>query len=126
MKEIITDQSTVLTCIRCPLGCQVSAWKGADGTVIVTGNGCPRGAEYAMKELTSPTRVLTTTVRVLEGKHPVVPVKTNGDVPKGKIMDCIAQLKEIELKAPVKAGTIVIENIADTGVAVITTAAVLG
>ncbi len=48
-----------LTCITCPMGCQLTATL-ENGTVTdVTGNNCPRGAQYAREELTTPMRMLT-------------------------------------------------------------------
>lgn len=119
------EQKKELVCIRCPLGCRLLVDVEKDGTLSVSGNGCMRGEEYAKKELTAPTRMVTTTVRVKNGNRPVVPVKTAGDIPKEKIMDCIARLKEIELKAPVRQGAVVVQNIEGTGVDIITTGAVL-
>ena len=40
-----------LTCIRCPIGCSLQVEMNGDEVVNVTGNNCPRGAEYARKEL---------------------------------------------------------------------------
>lgn len=46
----------------------------------------------------------------------MLPVKTVSDIPKGKIFDCIRALKQLEVKAPVRIGEIVLKNAADTGV----------
>ena len=59
-----------LICIGCPMGCPIVV-KMEDGKVTsVTGNTCPRGEAYARKEVTDPTRIVTTTVRVADGKVP--------------------------------------------------------
>lgn len=55
----------------------------------VTGNTCKRGADYGKKEVTDPTRIVTSTVRVQGGTLPVVSVKTRGDIPKSSVMDCV-------------------------------------
>ena len=55
-----------LTCIRCPIGCQLTVDVNGD-EVTVTGNSCPRGAEYGKKEVTAPTRIVTSSVRVSGG-----------------------------------------------------------
>lgn len=115
---------TELICIRCPLGCMLTATEKEDGTYSISGNSCNRGAEYALKELTSPARIVTTTVRVSGGSKLVVPVKTKEDIPKNKIMDCIRELKRIECKAPVQIGDVVVENVAGTGVSIVATASV--
>ena len=78
-----------LTCIRCPMGCAIHVEMENGQVVSVTGNTCPRGAEYAKSEATAPVRTVTSTVRALGGVRPV--------------------------KAPVHIGDILCENIADTG-----------
>ncbi len=85
----------------------------------VTGNGCPRGAEYGRAELTNPTRVVTSTVRCSGAALPRCPVKTDGVVPKGRIFDVMAALDGVELAAPVAVGQVVIENVCGTGVNVV-------
>ena len=100
-----------LTCIRCPMGCAIHVEMENGQVVSVTGNTCPRGAEYAKSEATAPVRTVTSTVRALGGMRPVVAVKTVPDVPKGKIY----AVRALEVKAPVHIGDILCENIADTG-----------
>ena len=73
-----------LTCIRCPMGCQLTVTMDGDN-VTVTGNTCPRGAEYGKNEVTNPLRTVTSSVRVTGGELPLVSVKTAGEIPKGKI-----------------------------------------
>ena len=110
-----------LICIGCPLGCPLTVEMEGKEVKNVTGNTCPRGVAYAQKELTNPTRIVTSTVRVKGGKLAMVSVKTQNDIPKGKIFDCVKALKDVELTAPVKIGDIVLENVAGTGVNVIAT-----
>ena len=102
-----------LICIGCPMGCPIVV-KMEDGKVTsVTGNTCPRGEAYAR------TRIVTTTVRVADGKVPMINVKTEHDIPKDKIFDCIAALRGVTIKAPVHIGDIVLENVAGTGVNIV-------
>lgn len=108
-----------LICIGCPMGCALSVEMQGNEVLHVSGNICPRGDAYARKELTNPTRIVTSTVRV-EGKE-MLSVKTAHDIPKERIMDCIRELKEICLKGPIHIGDIIIENVAGTGVPVIAT-----
>ena len=108
-----------LICIGCPMGCPIVV-KMEDGKVVsVTGNTCPRGDAYARKEVTDPTRIVTTTVRVADGKVPMINVKTEYDIPKDKIFDCIVALRGVTIKAPVQIGDIVLENVAGTGVNIV-------
>lgn len=110
-----------LVCIGCPLGCNLKVEVSAEGSMEVTGNTCPRGADYAKKELTDPKRIVTSSVRVKGGHLPCVSVKTETDIPKDKIFDCVRALKDVELMAPVKIGQVVAEDVAGTGAAVIAT-----
>lgn len=111
-----------LTCIRCPIGCHISV-EMEDGKVVnITGNSCPRGAEYAASEVTDPVRTVTSLVRLKGGARPVVSVKTAGNVPKDRMMDVVAALKEVELEAPVHIGDVALRDVAGTGIDVVVTA----
>ena len=110
-----------LICIGCPLGCPLTVEMEGNEVKSVSGNTCPRGDAYAKKELTNPTRIVTSTVRVSGGKLAMVSVKTQSDIPKDKIFDCVKALKEVEVTAPVKIGDVIVENVAGTGVNVIAT-----
>ena len=74
-----------------------------------------------MKEVTDPTRIVTTTVRVKNGSMPVVSVKTAQDIPKGKIFDCVEALRDVCVEAPVQIGDVILENVAGTGVDIVAT-----
>lgn len=104
MKEMI--------CIVCPKGCRLLV----NDAMEVSGNTCPRGAEYAITELTAPTRVLTTTVRLRGGLHARLPVKTSRPIPKEKLMDAMEIIGQLEVNAPVALGTVVLENLLNTGI----------
>ncbi|MEG0780844.1 MAG: DUF1667 domain-containing protein [Oscillospiraceae bacterium] len=104
---------TELICIVCPKGCHLKV--DEENNCAVTGNGCPRGAEYGKIELTSPTRVLTSTVRCTGGALPRCPVKTDRPIPKPLMFDAMRVLDGIHLQAPIRSGQIVAENICNTG-----------
>lgn len=110
-----------LVCIGCPLGCNLKVGVSEDGAMEVSGNTCPRGADYARKELTDPRRIVTSSVKVQGGHLPCVSVKTETDIPKDKIFDCVRALKDVALTAPVEIGMVVAEDVAGTGVRVIAT-----
>ena len=54
----------------------------------------------------------------------MVPVKTKEDIPKGKVMDCVKELKQLEIEPPVLIGQIIVEDVSDTGIPVITTSSI--
>ncbi len=107
-----------MICIVCPMGCPLTVEKTADG-FTVSGNTCPRGEKYAIAECTAPTRTLTSIVPV-EGAD-MVSVKSAAPLPKEKIFDCVRVLSGITLKAPVRIGDVVVENILGTGVDIVAT-----
>lgn len=110
-----------LICIGCPMGCPLKV-EMSDGAVsTVTGNTCKRGDDYARKEVTNPTRIVTSSVIVEGGSLAAVSVKTKEDIPKDKIFDIMKCLKGVKVKAPVHIGDVIISNVADTGVDIIAT-----
>lgn len=110
-----------LTCIGCPLGCQINVKIEEHEILEVAGNTCKRGEEYAKKEIYNPTRIVTTTVKVKHGNSAMVSVKTASDIPKDKIVGCMQALKNIEVTAPVAIGDVIVENVAETGVNIVAT-----
>ncbi|MEG2393950.1 MAG: DUF1667 domain-containing protein [Ruthenibacterium sp.] len=109
-----------LTCIVCPQGCRMTAVKTEKG-ITVTGNTCPRGAKFAESELTNPMRSVTTTVASALPGIPVLPVRTDGEVPKSRVPDVLRACGTCLLTKAARCGDIVIKNVADTGVDMIAT-----
>lgn len=105
MKELI--------CIVCPKGCHLKV--DEQNGYAVTGNSCPRGAEYGKIELTNPTRVITSTVAVRGGGYPRCPVKTSKPIPKGMIFEAIKTLDDLVLDAPIRLGQVVVKDVCGTG-----------
>ncbi len=110
-----------LICVSCPLGCPIEVEIENGEVVAVTGNTCKRGDAYARAEITNPVRSLTSSVKVENGLHPVVPVKSSGPVPKDKMFDCMKEINAVTVKAPVNIGDIVIKNILGLGVDIVAT-----
>ena len=110
-----------LVCIVCPKGCRLHV--DDENGYAVTGNSCPRGAEYGKNEIQNPTRVLTSTVRLSGGAYRRCPVKTDRAVPKGKLLDIMKELNGVELASPVAIGQIALKDAAGTGANVVVTKA---
>lgn len=116
------EKSVTLTCIRCPKGCQVTVTLAGGEVTAVAGNGCPRGDAYARKEVTDPTRVVTTVVPVSGSSVArMVSVKTAGDVPKAKVLDVVRALSGVSTAASVHIGDVVLADVCGTGVDVVAT-----
>ncbi len=110
-----------LTCINCPMGCQLTVTLEAGAVVSVSGQTCKRGEIYARTEVTAPVRTVTSTVRIHGGRVPMLSVKTAKPVPKSDVSAVLRALKSIELAAPVAIGDVVLQNAAGTGVDVVAT-----
>ena len=110
-----------MICIGCPMGCPVTVQMNGTQVISVSGNTCPRGDAYARKEVTNPTRIVTSTVKVEGGSVGMVSVKTKEDIPKDKIFDCVRALKDITVKAPIRIGDVILADAAGTGVDVVAT-----
>ena len=108
-----------LICIGCPMGCRLTA-EIEDGVVTrVTGNTCRRGEEYAKKECVAPMRTVTGTVALLGGRLPVLPVRTNDEVPKAQVLAVAEALRKTTAQAPIHAGDAVLRDVCGTGVDII-------
>ena len=110
-----------LTCIGCPMGCALVVELDGKKVVSVKGNSCKIGENYGKKECTNPTRVVTSSVLVTGGESEILSVKTESDIPKSMIYDCIGALKNVVVKAPIHIGDVVLKNVLNTGVNIIAT-----
>lgn len=109
-----------LICVSCPMGCHLDIEIPEVGEWLITGNQCKRGIVYAKAELTNPVRVLTSTVRVSNGFLKRVPVRTSDAIPKPKLFEAMEVINKVVLEAPIKMGDVVITNLLDTGIDVLT------
>ena len=107
-----------LTCIRCPIGCSLTVTKNADGTVTVTGNNCPRGAEYGRQEMLEPKRTITSVKKIKNG---TISLKTNKAVPKEKYFDVLKAIKNVPEKRSYSVGGVLIKNVCGTNADVVIT-----
>ena len=99
-----------IRCIICPTGCLVHV-ENINGELIIEGHSCKRGEEYARDEFVAPKRILTTTMRVEDGFLPLIPVRSDKAMPKEKLQDTLQEIALIKIKAPIKMGDVLIENV---------------
>ena len=104
---------TELICIGCPRGCHLKV--DEQNGYAVSGNSCPVGAEYGKNELTNPTRVLTSTVRITGAIHECLPVKSSGPIRKALLIPAVRALKDVVVASPVHKGDVIVRNIAGSG-----------
>jgi len=107
-----------LICIVCPVGCRLKV-TGTVGDLKVSGERCKRGIAHAHEEITNPTRMVCTTVKIEGGIHPVIPVRTDKPIPDKYKLEVVKAIKDIVLTSPVTMGDVIIADVFGTGVNIV-------
>lgn len=113
-----------LVCIVCPRSCRMTITSEGD-ELVVTGNTCKRGKEFAINEMTDPRRTVCTTVRTSFPSVPVLPVRVSGAIPKNKVFDLMREVNRITVSKRIGREEVVVPNILDLGVDLIATSNIL-
>ena len=108
-----------LICTACPQGCTLTAVIENGEVIEVRGYNCKKGLDYGVAEMTDPRRMVATTVKVKNGFHPLLPVYTERPVPKPLIPQILVEIRKVEVTAPVKMKSVILENVLGTGVNVL-------
>jgi len=105
-------KSRKITCIVCPIGCEIDVDYNPDEEEILNmeGNTCPKGKNYVKKEIFYPERVLTSSVRVIGGELPLVSIRTDKAIPKEKILPMMELIRDQVVEAPVEIYDIIVSN----------------
>lgn len=111
-----------LVCTICPVSCHLIITEDAkekSGYKIENAT-CKRGIQYGIKELTNPTRLVTSTVK-FSGSDSVrrIPVRTDIEIPKEKIKECMDIINSIRVHSDIKMGDILAKNICSTNANII-------
>ncbi len=106
-------------CIGCPLGCRLEVEEDDGKIVAIRGFSCKRGKEYAAQEHTNPRRIVTTTVGIVGGIWPRLPVKTAFAVPKDQVRVICEKLRNISVTTPITMGQVILSNVLESGIDVI-------
>lgn len=99
-----------LTCIECPMGCTLSVDIENCKVAKVSGNKCPKGEKYAVSEVETPLRVLTSAVACENLSLKMLPVRTDKAIPKAKLMEGMDEIRKIRVSKPVAAGEVLVKN----------------
>jgi CxxC motif-containing protein len=113
------NSKTNYVCVTCPLGCTLQVEYQGNSILKVEGNQCKKGLQYAEMEHNDPRRMLTTTVKVKGGLHPLAPVQSIAPIPKHLIFNLMDELRQVEIRAPVRIGEVILKNISGTGIDII-------
>lgn len=98
-----------LTCIKCPVGCELEVNKDENNSPKITGYMCPLGIKFATQEIIEPKRVLTTTVK--SDNNILVPVKSSDEITLKNFKKSMNEINKTTVKLPIKLGDIIISNI---------------
>ena len=109
----------IMTCIVCPIGCEMKLTIESGALSACTGNSCKRGREYAQSEIHDPRRTLTSTVQIKSCIARLLPVKTSGAIPKDKLRDAMVLIAKLKTQAPIKSGDVVAENFIEDGISLV-------
>ncbi len=113
-----------LTCVLCPVGCELEVRRDETGEPEVSGNQCDKGIPFAVEEVLHPKRNLATSVPVRGTASRMVSVRLSGPVPREMIFPVLAEIARLSPEAPVSRGQVLIADVLGTGVDVIATRAV--
>lgn len=100
-----------ITCIICPIGCEVTVHHKEGIITKIENHQCKKGIGYVKEELYDPKRTLTTSMIVKDGGLPLVSVKTSKPIPKDRLIDVMDAIAGIEVSAPIEIGDVLVENI---------------
>ncbi len=103
-----------MTCIVCPLGCELEVSIEEKGDITIKGNTCPKGAEYGINECINPVRTVTTTVRCENGQR--ISVKTSRPVAKHNVFDVMKAAKDVICPLPICVGDVIIKDVCGTDI----------
>ena len=110
-----------VTCMQCPIGCKVivEIYKGEISGI--ENAGCNRGIEYATRETKSPVRDFFSTIRISNGKTPMLSVRSTKPVPRNLLLPCATEISKLTVKAPIRMGSIIVKDILNSGIDIIAT-----
>ena len=121
------DRSVVdrLTCVLCPVGCELEVRRDESSDVEVLGNQCDKGIPFAVEEVLHPRRNLATSIPIRNAAAKMVSVRLSGRVPREMIFPILAEIARLRPEAPVRRGQVLIAGVLGTGVDVIATRTVV-
>ena len=108
-----------IICIICPLSCRMNVKHEREQIKRVKGNQCKEGLKYAKREAIFPGRILTTTVKTDAVGMPLLPVRSNKEIPKNDLIDCMKEIAKCRIEGSVRVGETLIPNILGLGVDIV-------
>ncbi len=110
-----------LTCVLCPIGCELEVGRPAGDGLDVRGNQCDKGLDFAAEEILRPKRNLATSVPLKGTTSRMVSVRLSTPVSRDMIFPILAEIAELRPEPPVRRGQVLLANVLGTGADVIAT-----
>jgi CxxC motif-containing protein len=110
-----------LTCVLCPVGCELEVAKNSAGELEVHGNQCDKGIPFAVEEVLHPRRNLATSVPLRGTADRMVSVRLSRPVPRELLLPILAEIARLRPEAPVRRGQVLVAGVLGTGADVIAT-----
>lgn len=110
-----------LICIICPNSCRIKITYNGRKVKNIIGAQCSKGKEFVINEIRNPMRFFTGSISCKNGDYQLVSVKTNKAVPKEIMEKIAANIKEIEVEAPVEIGQVIWPSITNNHVDLVAT-----
>ncbi len=108
-------------CIICPIKCDLKIFLKDDHIVKMEGYSCKKGLVYAKKDCKASVSFVKGTIKVIGGQLKEVSVMSEFPVSRDKVFKIIKEINRAEVKASVKKGDIIIENVVGIGINIIAT-----
>lgn len=113
-------QTKQITCIRCPLGCQIQVDIAGKEVMSTRNNLCARGKQYAQDEVLRPTRMVTSLIPI-KGQIKPLSVKTALPIPKDAMQNVLDAIRNATPVLPIAIGDVILHDVCGTGVDVVAT-----
>lgn len=109
-----------IICTVCPMGCQIVIEGTKDGVTSIEGFNCNRGKDFGIQEFLHPVRILTTTVKLVNGDKQI-PVRSDKPIPKELLLDCMDIIRRTSVRGPVTTYDVLISNICGSNANIVAT-----
>jgi len=110
-----------LTCVLCPVGCELEIGKDPAGEIQVQGNQCDKGIPFATEEVLHPKRNLAASVPLRGTAARMISVRLSRPVPREMLLPILAEIGKLRPEAPVRRGQVLIVDVLGSGADVIAT-----
>jgi len=113
-----------MTCILCPNGCRLRVELTDKSIALLEGARCSKGEKFVHQEINDPHRNIASSILVKGGELKLASVRLTAPIPRDKIFDVMATIKEVKCDAPVISGQVILTDVLGLGVDLICTKSV--